>query len=338
MHASKLIAAAAALGVGLCLGSVGGLADTFTGSGFAISDSGSLVTNAHVVEGCTEVEVPGYGTASVITADKKRDLAVVQISGKTYPSTAVRIDTGKLDLGEAVVALGYPLSSLMGNALSVSSGVVSSLSGIGGDQSTFTVSANVQPGNSGGPILNMRGEVVGVAQAKLDEAKLLSAAGTTGGTLGFAISAQTLANFLLPFKSSVSDNEAGDTLSVEGVTNQARLFVVQIVCKTASVTATAAQRNAAPIATVDQSGPSFDCAKATKADEKAICGDETLARLDRATTEAFNQARRRNKQVAIATARAFLALRAACNYDVSCIQKLQYNAVAAFAAVRDNSP
>ena len=80
----------------------------------------------------------------------------------------------------------------MGNQLTVSPGVVSSLSGLGGDDKAFTVSANVQPGNSGGPILNMRGQVIGVARAKLDEIEMLKAAGTTGGSVGFAINSSNV--------------------------------------------------------------------------------------------------------------------------------------------------
>ena len=200
-----------------------------TGSGFAISADGAVVTNEHVVDGCTAVTIPGFGPGKVITADKSRDLAVIQLTG-SHPSIAARIQTAKPELGQAIVALGYPLSDVMGNALTVSPGVVSSLSGIGGDPSTFTVSANVQPGNSGGPILNMRGEVVGVAQAKLNEVALLKAAGTTGGTVGFAIGAAALTDFLAPFRASITDTSVGDELTVEGVVGNARQFIVQIVC------------------------------------------------------------------------------------------------------------
>ena len=155
----------------------------------------------------------------------------------SHPSIAARIQTTKPELGQAIVALGYPLSDVMGNALTVSPGVVSSLSGLGGDSSTFTVSANVQPGNSGGPILNMHGEVVGVAQAKLNEVALLKAAGTTGGTVGFAIGAAALTDFLAPFRTSTADASIHENLLVEDVVNGAKEFIVQVVCSQTGVTA-----------------------------------------------------------------------------------------------------
>ena len=200
-----------------------------TGSGFSISADGVIVTNAHVVDGCGSIEVKGFGAAKPITLDSGRDLAVIGLD-KPQSIGEAKIQTAALHLGEAVVALGYPLSDVMGNALTINPGVVSSLSGLGGDSATFTVSANVQPGNSGGPILNMRGEVVGVAQAKLDEVALLKAEGTTGGSIGFAIGATTLVDFLRPFKFNSVSGRSGDEISAEEVAGLARQFTVQVVC------------------------------------------------------------------------------------------------------------
>jgi hypothetical protein len=132
-------------------------------------------------------------------------------------------------------------------------------------------------------------------------------------------------------KASTTDISVGDELSVEAVVSNAKQFVVQIVCTptVAEATAPPADRNAD--AFVPAGGPSFDCSRATKPDERAICSNETLARLDRATTDAFYQARAHNKRAAIAAARAFLSSRGACNGDIACIQKAQYDAVRAFA-------
>ena len=134
-----------------------------------------IITNAHVVDGCTSIEVAGRGAAKPrYRSYNNSDLAVIQLSA-THTIGVATIQTNALHLGQAIVVLGYPLSDVMGNALTVSPGVVSEASsGLGGDTQTFTVSANVQPGNSGGPVLNMGGEVVGVAEAKLDEMALSS--------------------------------------------------------------------------------------------------------------------------------------------------------------------
>ncbi len=199
-----------------------------SGSGFAISADGVIVTNAHVVEDCVSIDVNGFGSAKRIAVDESSDLAVIRLTGARATAPA-QIQSGPLHLGQAVVALGYPLSEVMGNQLTVSPGVVSSLSGLGGDDKAFTVSANVQPGNSGGPILNMRGQVIGVARAKLDEIEMLKAAGTTGGSVGFAINSATLDDFLRPFKTTMAEDIPGDDLNVEAVVERAGQSVVQIV-------------------------------------------------------------------------------------------------------------
>lgn len=202
----------------------------FGGSGFAISVAGTIVTNAHLVTNCREIEVPNFGPARLITTDPDRDLAVIQVA-RNKLTTVAQIRTGKLELGQAVVALGYPLSDVMGNALTVSPGVVASLSGLGGDQDSFTVSANIQPGNSGGPVLDTNGDVVGVTVAKLNEVQMLKDAGTTGASLGFAIDAHTLADFLAPFKSSTTVGAALRNLSVQAIVARAKEFTVQVICR-----------------------------------------------------------------------------------------------------------
>ena len=207
------------------------------GSGFAISTNGTIVTNAHVIDGCGSIEVTGLGVASAIAVDKDRDLAVIRLSsGHTASAATIQPDAPRL--GQAIVILGYPLSYYMGNALTVSTGVVSSLSGLGGDPRAFTVSANIQPGNSGGPVLNMHGEVIGVAQLMFNEAELLKEEGTTGGNVGFAINAATLVDFLRPFKSNPAKASAGTELTVEDIANLAKQFTVQVVCNTVPQTET----------------------------------------------------------------------------------------------------
>jgi S1-C subfamily serine protease len=199
------------------------------GSGFAISPDGTIVTNAHVVDHCTNIGVTGFGPGKLITADAEQDLAVIQLAGGSFP-TAAKIKSRKPELGEAIVVIGYPLSNEMGNALTVSPGVVASISGLGGDPRSFSVSANLQPGNSGGPILDMHGAVVGVAQAKLNEIEMLKHEGTTGGTVGFAIDTPTLLDFLRPFKTETFDNAGESEFSVQDVVSKAKSYTVQIVC------------------------------------------------------------------------------------------------------------
>jgi S1-C subfamily serine protease len=201
---------------------------SWSGSGIAISDE-TILTNFHVVDGCEIMKVPGFGKASVVSTDERNDLAVIHVDDRLPASATVQADP--IELGQAIVALGYPLADVMGDALTVSPGVVASLTGLGGDKTNFTVSANIQPGNSGGPILDLDGNVVGVAVAKLDEAEMLRTAGTTAGPVGFAINSDTVMDFLSSFKVAVADTPVNPAGSVQKAVARAKAFTHQILCE-----------------------------------------------------------------------------------------------------------
>ena len=160
-----------------------------TGSGFYVSAAGDFLTNHHVVEGCERVEVVVSSRkrlAEVIARDEDIDLALLKTQG---PSAAIALASEAPELGEAVVVLGYPLSGVLGDDLRVTTGVVSSLSGIGSDRRYMQISASVQPGNSGGPVLDPRGTVAAVVVAKL-------AARFKAENVNFGIRAPLLRSFL----------------------------------------------------------------------------------------------------------------------------------------------
>ena len=142
-----------------------------TGTGFFVSSRGHLITNQHVVKGCSAIDVFVEGrlsAAQVIDIDESMDLAILKVSepSRTFPLV---LSNSQPQLGESIVALGYPLSQVLGPELKISSGIVSATSGIRGNRSYVQISAPVQPGNSGGPLLDMSGNVVGVVNARLAE-------------------------------------------------------------------------------------------------------------------------------------------------------------------------
>lgn len=141
------------------------------GSGFVIDSEGHIVTNYHVVEGATRIEVAFYdGTkarAEIVGLDPDSDLAVIdaQLDGYTYQPVQWG-DSDALVVGEPVLAIGSPF----GQRWTLTSGIISALNrtieglselgfSIGG---VIQTDAAINPGNSGGPLLNMRGEVIGV--------------------------------------------------------------------------------------------------------------------------------------------------------------------------------
>ena len=156
------------------------------GSGFIITQDGYILTNDHVIDGASTVEVTLYGgetyDAAVIGGDEDYDIAVVKIEAEGLRAVTFG-DSAKLSVGEDIAAIGNPLGEL---TFSMSEGIVSSVNrAINVDGTPFNmiqVSAAINPGNSGGPLFNTYGEVVGIVSAKYS-----SYANTAVEGLGFAI-------------------------------------------------------------------------------------------------------------------------------------------------------
>jgi hypothetical protein len=141
-----------------------------SGTGFFISREGTLLTNYHVVQGCTSVALYHTGVkypSSILASDRTNDLAILNSSKKSNQYFKVNKDGPEL-LEEIFVA-GYPLGLKVSNSLKVSGGRVSSLAGYGDNYSNFQIDAAMNPGNSGGPIINKKGNVVGIAVAQLTD-------------------------------------------------------------------------------------------------------------------------------------------------------------------------
>ena len=145
----------------------------WSGSGIALG-SKVFATNNHVVEGATNLYVYFPETqkkykAETLTVDSTNDLAIVKVTDPSFsgfPSIKYGFKKDVEDVGMNVFVLGYPLIDTMGDEVKLTTGVVSSRSGFQGDKSQYQISAPVQPGNSGGPLFNERGELIGIVSAK----------------------------------------------------------------------------------------------------------------------------------------------------------------------------
>jgi S1-C subfamily serine protease len=165
------------------------------GTCFAISSNGYLVTNYHCIENAKEITVKGidgdlttkYG-ATVVASDPSNDLALIKVSNKNVkfnvPDFGVR--SSGVAQAEKVYALGFPAAAAMGAEVKITEGIISAKSGVGGDISKLQISAAVNPGNSGGPLIDEQGNLVGVIYAK----------STIAESAGYAIKASYLETFL----------------------------------------------------------------------------------------------------------------------------------------------
>jgi S1-C subfamily serine protease len=152
---------------------------TARGSAFVVSNAGHVVTNAHVVEGCTAVELTGpkgSASASVVARDATTDLALLLSTPPIGAALPFRREP-RIRSGEPVVAMGFPLSGLLASEAQVGTGSISALAGLGGDTSRIQISAPVQPGSSGGPVFDSSANIVGVTVAKLNALKVAAATG-----------------------------------------------------------------------------------------------------------------------------------------------------------------
>ncbi len=139
-----------------------------TGTGFAITEDGYLVTNHHVVRDARRIIVifPDERVEARLEAkDLRNDLAILKVLKRTSPLPLG--SSGSVRLGEEVGTLGFPRPEDQGIRVKFSRGTVSSLTGLEDDVAQFQISAPTQPGNSGGPLINTRGEVIGVVSSTL---------------------------------------------------------------------------------------------------------------------------------------------------------------------------
>lgn len=200
-------------------------AATFAGSGFFIDRSGHLLTNNHVVEHCTSLTVEGYGVARLIRRDSANDLAVLRVEGRA-PADVVKLRASALEHGEKILVIGFPLSDILGGSLNITTGLVSSLTGPLGDSRFVQVSAAVQPGNSGGPLVDSYGLVVGIVTARLAR----RADGPMPENVNFALRAEIARNFLLIAGLSVEDEVASVQVSDQAIARAANAYTVLVKC------------------------------------------------------------------------------------------------------------
>jgi TPR repeat protein len=167
-----------------------------TGTAFVVSNQGHLLTNRHVVGNCQQVRLAGSDKPlKVLPQDEANDLALLQMIDKPK-AVAVFRAANDLRQGESIAAYGYPLQGALAAGGNLSPGVVSALAGLGNNTSQIQITAPVQQGNSGGPVLDGKGQVVGVVVQKLDAVKVAKLTGDVPQNVNFAINESTTRAFL----------------------------------------------------------------------------------------------------------------------------------------------
>lgn len=147
-----------------------------SGTGFALSSDGFIVTNHHVIKGASNILVRGINgdfsntlKAKILVEDKNNDIAIIKIEDQSFTSFGIipyLLQGKSCDVGSSIFCLGYPLRATMGDEVKLTNGIISSKSGFQGDITTYQITAPVQPGNSGGPLFDDKGNLIGIINAK----------------------------------------------------------------------------------------------------------------------------------------------------------------------------
>lgn len=203
----------------------------WSGSGFALNND-YVVTNYHVIAEATSIKVLGVNgntsqafNAEVIAKDKTNDLAIIKIDDSHFSGFGpipYAINGQMMDVGEDIWVLGYPLTQVLGNEIKLTNGVISSRSGYQGDVSTYQISAPVQPGNSGGPLFDPNGNIVGIVNAGVPGAE----------NVGYAIKASYLKNLADSYSltSSLPSNNIISSLPFKEQVKVVRNYVLMLLC------------------------------------------------------------------------------------------------------------
>ena len=196
------------------------------GSGFYVA-SARVVTNNHVTQGCNRLRVAGQFEGQLLNSDPRNDLALIAL--QSGPADVATIRAGRVKVGESAMVAGFPLSGLL-SGFNVTTGNVSSLAGIGGDTRLVQITAPVQPGNSGGPLLDAGGKVMGVVVSKLNALKVAQSTGDVPQNVNFAINASVLMSFLDANGVEYKSGSTGPAIATPEVARRAQAITVLIEC------------------------------------------------------------------------------------------------------------
>jgi len=167
------------------------------GTGFFITEDGYLISNYHVIKDATQIRLittDGIIQAEIVEVDTINDLALLKVAGR-FSALPIANSRG-VKLGSTVVTVGFPNPDIQGFSPKFAKGDIASLAGGADEPRYFQISVPVQPGNSGGALVDEHGNVVGVVSAKLDELAVLEASGSLPENVNYAVKSSYLLNFL----------------------------------------------------------------------------------------------------------------------------------------------
>ncbi len=187
-----------------------------------------VATNFHVIDNAKRIYITNETIrdtipASIVASNKEKDIAIISIGTRNLPHHKYMITQEQQKVGTNIFVLGYPLTSTMGNEIKATSGIVSSQSGYKGDHNLYQISAPIQPGNSGGPVFDFSGNVIGIVCAHHTQAE----------NVGYAIKGKYLMELCNDNAISIDEqkfNGEGNYKDLSELIENFKPNVFQIIC------------------------------------------------------------------------------------------------------------
>jgi len=203
-----------------------------TGTGFVINNNAHIVTNHHVISDCKKIKIINSkinSRAKILFSDEINDLAVIKSDTPVNSYAFLRGGRG-VRVGEDITIVGYPLGTFLGESVKVTTGNISAVTGFDNDTTIMQITAPIQLGNSGGPVLDMSGNVVGVVSAKINELAVAKETGSLLQNINFAIKSQTLQIFLDAHQIDYMMKNADNRLETADIAEAAQEYTIRVTC------------------------------------------------------------------------------------------------------------
>ena len=206
-----------------------------TGTGFQVSGAGHVLTNFHVAGQCKSTMLRKTGelpvSAELVASDATNDLALVKATQALGGTVAVFAGGPLPRAGADIAVFGFPRSDVLSESGNIVTGNISALSGFGNDSRHFQISAPIQPGNSGGPVLDRNGRIIAVVVSKLNAIAAIQDTGDVPQNVNFAIKANVAMNFLDGAGIAYQRQADSQSLDTPTIADTARGFTFLVECR-----------------------------------------------------------------------------------------------------------
>ena len=206
-----------------------------TGTGFKVTDEGHVITNYHVAGRCQKILLLKPGEISIaaqlISVDETNDLALLKAEHFLGGTTAKFNAGSQPRAGSDIVVYGFPLAGTLSTSGNVVTGNITALSGMGNDSRLFQISAPVQPGNSGGPVIDRYGNIVAIIVSKLNVLAMSKITGDISQNVNFAIKGNVATNFMEGVGVKFQTDSSITSLDTPTIAEKAQGFTYLVECQ-----------------------------------------------------------------------------------------------------------